>query len=441
MPPVMNATDGNVDIELHLSSEVACNNNGRCESDLRENAGNCPLDCSNTPSTSSPISSFPAQRANLPLIYNLKVENITLASAEISWKTDAISRCEVSFGQRPEYEGGTVAETDLAQAHKTQLNNLLSGTLYHFKIACFNISQKKSETGDQQFMTLMPPDTEAPTNVNNFQATAGTGDIRLDWNNPKDDFAGVIIVRREDFYASDPRQGKIIYDGQQEAFIDVDVVPGKRYYYTAFTYDGSGNFSSGAIATAAIAEPGKAVPEIKIPEVAAPPEVEKINLGRFDFIQGGQKLAVSQGKVSVSRAQALTVSIPYEDVPEVLKTIMVTLKQEDKLFSFLLRANKDKTAYEATLVPPDSGIYPLTITILDYKNQAFKKLEGELIVKAVEAVKTQIVQYTIIKKLPPIFYILLGIMVLFIAGMMYRSVKKKKREDTNHKPQITNNFQ
>jgi len=56
----------------------------------------------------------------------------------------------------------------------------------------------------------------------------------------------------------------------------------------------------------------------------------------------------------------------------------MTLKQGDKTFSFLLRANADKTAYEATLMPPAGGLYDFYISILNYQNQALQKISGKL---------------------------------------------------------------
>jgi hypothetical protein len=58
---------------------------------------------------------------------------------------------------------------------------------------------------------------------------------------------------------------------------------------------------------------------------------------------------------------------------------MVTLEKEKKSFSFLLRVNKEKTAYQTTLISPEEArVYPLTFTILDYKNQTLKKISGQL---------------------------------------------------------------
>jgi len=53
-----------------------------------------------------------------------------------------------------------------------------------------------------------------------------------------------------------------------------------------------------------------------------------------------------------------------------------------------LRVNKTKDAYEATFLPPeDPEEYKLTITILDYKNQAMKEIKANLTNQLTDAIK------------------------------------------------------
>lgn len=284
-------------------------------------------------------------------------------------------------------------------------------------------------------------DTTPPANVSGFLAGAGDRQVSLKWQNPSDaDFSKVRIVRSQDFYPANPRDGVEVYDGKGESFIDSDLANGATYYYTAFAYDDLGNYASGAMAQAIPGASGitpVTIPEI--PVVVAPPEIERIDLSQFDFIQNGQKIVPVNGAITIDRSQPFTISIPYDSVPEVLKTMMVTLKQGDKVFSFLLRANQEKTVYEATLVPPDPGVYPFTITILDYKNQAFKKITGELDIAKTSLAQTSAIQYVIVKKAPPIIYILSVLLALLAAEETYRVInkfqKKSKTKVQKLKPQ------
>ncbi len=113
---------------------------------------------------------------------------------------------------------------------------------------------------------------------------------------------------------------------------------------------------------------------------------------------------------------------------------MVTLEKDEKSFSFLLRVNKEKTAYLATIIPPEENRpYPLTLTVLDYKNQIIKKILGSLDIKGAE-ILLSILWY---KKYQPCIYILLGIIIL--AVICYLLYKKYKYQESNKKQ--TSNYE
>jgi len=120
----------------------------------------------------------------------------------------------------------------------------------------------------------------------------------------------------------------------------------------------------------------------------------------------------------------LTASIAYEKVPEVLKTIMATLSSGEKVFSFLLRINKEKTRYEAIIASPDPGVYPLTLNILDYKNQALKKITGQLIIEESKTAPAPIPWY---KKSKNWFCLLLGLIILALIIYLLRRKRKKDK--------------
>jgi hypothetical protein len=397
-----------------------CNNDGVCNSDLGETYENCPSDCPAPPPPPPPPPPSPTSAPALisifdtipPVIYNLLISKVTLNSADIYWETNELTYCQLFWGKTQEYEIGAASENSYYFKHSSRLTELSPSTTYHFKISCHDTYRNVSETKEQKFTTLTPPDITPPANISNFEAIPKDSQIILKWQNPTDlDFKAVKILRSEKFYPRDPWEGYLIYDDKGTSFVDTGLKNGVRYYYTAFSYDFAGNFSSGATVTAVpfktkppLPPKPPSPPAIKPlpeklhtekecseagfywydnachlrPKIFPLPPMEKIALEDFDFIQDGKKIPVINNKIKIKSGELLTISIDYKKVSIDSKTIMATLKKDDKFLSFLLRANKERTAYLATFLSPEAGAYSLTIVFLNYKNQVIKEISGQL---------------------------------------------------------------
>jgi len=417
---------------VNLNVTPACNNNGICEPALGENYINCPFDCPAPPPPFPPGAAF-IPDTTPPVIYNLLISEITLNSAEISWDTNEQALCQLFWGKTQEYKEEVISEAAFYWKHSTKLTKLLPETTYHFKITCRDTNQNESETTDQKFTTLTPPDITPPANISNFEAVAGDEQITLTWQNPPDpDFKAVKIMRSENFYPENPWEGEMVYNDKGTFFVDIGLTNGVRYYYTAFAYDKTGNYSSGAI-TSAIPYPPEVPPVIPpvvppvVPPEIVPPEIEKLTLEDFDFWQEGKKIPLIDGKRIEAKTEIpLTISIDYEKVPEVLKTIMITLKRGEKIFSFLLRIDKEKIKYLATLILPDAGDYPLNINVLDFKNQTLRGIPGELVTKEIEVITLKIPWYRQCKNW---LYILIGLLILGAIAYFIRKLKKQNQKE------------
>jgi hypothetical protein len=430
------AVSDTIKVNQQVIQGVPCNYNGICEPAFGEDENNCPSDCA-----------VQGGGGSVPIIYNVSIGKITFNSAEISWETNRLALCQLFWGQTQEHEKEVISEDALYWKHSVSLISLLSDTAYHFKIECRDNYGVVIETNDQIFSTLFPLDITPPANVINFETISGDSQITLRWENPPDtDFKGVKIMRSEEFYPVNPWEGTLVYDDKGNSFLDTGLMNSQRYYYTAFAYDKAGNYASGAAASAVPSKEKPAFPPEQImtekecqesgyywydnscheePELLPPPpEIEELKLEDFDFFQKGVRLPLIEGnKIELEKEEPLTVSIDYEKVPEVLKTIMVTLEKEEKTFSFLLRVNQKKTVYQAAIVPPGPGVYPLVVTVLDYKNQALKKMFGQL--SAIETQPLSLLQ-DIWQKQGKIWLWILGI-IFFAVLVIFLRKKVGKR--------------
>lgn len=276
-------------------------------------------------------------------------------------------------------------------------------------------------------------------NVINFKAFPQENSIALTWKNPKNyDMDSVRIVKSDKFFPRDIYDGQIIFEGNAEKYIDYDVLIGKRYYYTIFVKDLKGNYSSGALAQTRIIPKGEPVvfatssdpfADIRILS-NVDPDIARLSLLDFDFIQDGRKLVNIGNNVVIDGSKNLTISLSYGKIPELLKTIAVTLIDPDdstQVFPFLLRVNKDKTAFEATIAPlGKSGNYGMSIIVLDYKNQGLRRLDGSL-----KAFVFGSVQELFKNKIVFDWNLVLLLLLILMIIILYIVFRRREKKDNN----------
>ncbi len=255
-------------------------------------------------------------------------------------------------------------------------------------------------------------------NVSNFTGSYSGGTIHLSWQNPVfPRFVSVRLVRQTGSAPNSPTSGQLMYEGTAESFDDTNVTAGERYYYTIFVKDTRGNYSSGAV-TSVLASTSTTPPPCQgsscggggdssdpfdnlPPAPNVDPRIQLINFDDFIFFQPGLgiKRFRDGSTILINGQKPLTVYIAYDALPEVLKTIAITLFDPDdprKTFTFILRADANKTRYTATIAPLlKSGRYRAVIHIINYQNQSLRKIQGELAVAGVAA--QRIVFPTIVK--------------------------------------------
>ena len=283
-------------------------------------------------------------------------------------------------------------------------------------------------------------------NISNFTVTkSGTG-ARLTWSIPSfSRFESVVIVKSAGRIPTSPTDGEVVYDSTGSATTDNDITGGVTYYYLAFIKSQDGGYSSGSLISYKRVEElevrgctdskaknynslatvddgtctylpgneppitppggksdsyfggggtqsgfigsGPALPFERLPVVSfATSSEQKITQipELFVFKQLGEKTKpfFEGSYLKIKGNKSFTISVDYYKLPEVLKTIGVTLydsKNPNLSFSFLMKLNEDKTAYEATVgAMPNDGEYLVSIYLINYQDQTVKKFNGQL---------------------------------------------------------------
>ena len=102
----------------------------------------------------------------LPLISSIAISNITFNSAQLSWTTDHPTSSVVEYGTSTAY-GSSVSDPAFTTTHSIQMQNLASGTIYHFKITAANTYGASTASEDSSLTTLSPISITITSPVNN----------------------------------------------------------------------------------------------------------------------------------------------------------------------------------------------------------------------------------------------------------------------------------
>ncbi|HEY9583182.1 MAG TPA: hypothetical protein VJK09_02640 [Candidatus Paceibacterota bacterium] len=420
----VNATSDTINANVTVNS---CNQNNICEAGIGETPVTCPNDC---PLGGAGGGGGGGGGGGKTLSITNVLTSVGTSSVIITWDTNLSAISSLYWGQTPDYELGSIVEINPSTTHSMIINGLSPTTSYFFKIEAYEFGKPSNNASSigNTFTTKEIIVDANPANPSNFIAEYQSSSkmIKLTWNNPKDsDFSLVRILRSTSFFPGAPDEGTLVYEGANENFFDSDIIPGVTYYYTIFSRNIAGNYSSGAVDAETVPKEeieeckGLGCPEPEIePEPGPEPNIfddlpvtkeippELMNLN-FLITQDGTNRNFKEGsKLTLDASKNIVVSIPYPNLPEVLKTIAVTMrhpKDPNKIFSFLLRVDKDKQHYESTIAPLlDAGEYIVTIYVLDHKHEKLAKIQGTFLFPKVDVTLLSSVSTSIPEQLLPI---------------------------------------
>ncbi len=230
-----NASSNGIDVNLEVGG---CNNNSICEAG-QEDMFSCPADCTPKPNTGGSLIANYFDNFTVEVSYN---------SAIIRWKSNIPTISNLKWGNNSDYRDGTIKNINFLLDHKIEINNLKDGTLYYFNITSENYFGVANSLENQVFRTLSLPDITPPSNPTNVNASSDSSGITISWKNPtEEDFDYVRIMRNDNRYHSNPFIGHLVYEGSGKYFTDSKVIALHKYFYSLFSRDRAGNYSSGSL--------------------------------------------------------------------------------------------------------------------------------------------------------------------------------------------------
>ncbi len=299
--------------------------------------------------------------------------------------------------------------------------------MYYFTIESRDVNGKTNIYPPTYFFTKFLKDTTFPLNPRNVKASADVPGITISWQNPPDDnFSYVRIMRHEDHFRGNPFLGKLIYEGTDEKFLDKNVIAGKKYFYTLFSRDNKGNYSSG-VAVSETAYSAKKIPA----QPEAPIEIPAQFLIEETFFahQYNQQVEplTNIKTIKIDSDKSTVIDINSKTLPD--DWMKVTNKDGKIIGQYLFSFNKDSGRYQSVIPPLEKeGNY--NVKIYRYKNnvptiisEGLLNVEEKIAPKIEKSDKNKYIINYILGHLQ-LIYIIISIIILIITAFLLKRKTK-----------------
>lgn len=426
----------NLDVRLIVEG---CNNNTICEAPSGEDINTCPNDCTPVvppPFTPAPTGSSGSQNggSTKPIWEYTDVSVVYQDDyAVLSWNTTRPTQSIISWGNTDDYANGSVSEIGYVREHITKIANIVSGKKYYFKINARDAFDTTHEYTGSFFFKKTISHVLTP-NVSAFNSYTTTTGIGLRWINPDDElYSYVRILRSNKDYPLNPNDGKIVYEGRGQTFVDIDVFDDTPYYYTIFVKGVDGTYSSGVLLIANKYKNGitpldsdKGFPYGKnLINTSSSSLLYTLLPKDIDFIQEDKKISFVGDNVAVDASLPLIIGISKNDLPQAFLVLTPTDQESFSTQVYLLAFNPQNGRLEVN-IPALNTVQPIVYSLQILHNGYFHQLyKGVLnMYMSGNENETQILQ----QKRQESYFILQIILIMFILILLFSKKKKKKRK-------------
>ncbi len=176
------------------------------------------------------------------------------ASFMVSWgpSPSAGTSYELEESTDPGF-AGPLRTAYAGPALETTITGREDATTYYYRVRATRAGSNPSSWLEGAAGCLVSlADTTPPGPVSDFSAVPEAQGVLLSWTNPADpDLAGVVVRRATGAPPTAPDEGTPVCDVAGESCLDAAVVPG-TFFYAAFAYDGSTNYSDAAVTSASV---------------------------------------------------------------------------------------------------------------------------------------------------------------------------------------------
>ncbi len=177
-------------------------------------------------------------------------------------------------------------------------------------------------------------DAIEPDPVTSFNLTPGDAYIRLNWTNPASgNFEYTMIRSRTDTFPTSPTDGELLCDKagtplSTSVFIHAPLENGVTYYYTAFTHDGLGHYSTGVTASGSPVA-GMTIMDVKTAPIGS--QVQVVGIVTGDFANSGYIYIEDPHRICGIRVDTFQTSLDTGDLIDVSGTVqmMTAIGTED----------------------------------------------------------------------------------------------------------------